>query len=604
MFVSNEDPDVLDNKKWADRKFGLTRVDTPQYLFEGCQSEDEYEQKMVKLADDLLEESQTRWRDIKRRWHAAYMRLELVEVLATKAGVDRSDLPITPQAIEESVALLVEGLPRPEPASRDAEQDQFVGTLAHFFDRELEANNFDLLMGKVIFNQKYSFMGITKLVFEAGKPGPFMEDGRLAIRPVDARYFWPDPLAKGTRFEDSTYWIFAEPEDKAEIVRRFPWKGHLVEAENEYSITRLDKDAELEKVGDYTVGKRQRVLVKECWIRDARLVFQPDYDANGEEIIDDQGDPVGQWLPKYPNGRLLVVANGVLLKDEPNPFWHGQPPYTLFPARIDGEIFSWSDVELLGRIEDKINRLHKDMIRNARVNMNSPWVVDRHAFDSPKKFNLLTQDPGLVLPVAQGARVVRLPPAELPQFIFPLISWLRGIFDDLLGVQAVMRGQLEKGSQLSADAVENLQVSSSSRLRFRARLMENSLKHLGHQLQWMIRQFYPSDLKVTVHDPRSGEEKQLAWSPDMTDPNTIGNYEIQIQTGSALPGSKEGGNALYLKLWNLDLIDRATTLKALRVPNADAIAKEVEKNEAKRALLGTMSRRSKTGSAGRKQGSF
>ena len=349
-------------------------------------------------------------------------------------------------------------------------------------------------------------------------------------------------------------------------------------------------------------------MVKEAWIRDDRQVFIPDLDENGNEIPMEgvtqlQGGKKvqavrGHWAPKYPNGRLVVTAGNVLLWDGENDMPAGVPPYILFPSRQTEQIFSWSDVEILGRIEDKINRLHKDMIRNARVNMNSPWIADRNAFDSPRKFNLLTDEPGLILPVTPGTRIQRLPPSELPQFIFPLLSWLRGIFDDLLGIQAVMRGQLEKGSQLSADAVENLQVSSSSRLRYRARLMENSIKFLGHQLCWFIRVFYPSDLQFQVTDPSTNEKIQLRWTAP---PERLGDFEIEIEIGSGLPGSRENGAPMYLKLWQLGLVPRLVVLQALRIPNAEQVEKMNQEEDERMALLDMVRRRNKTGSAGRKK---
>lgn len=599
-------------EKWEDKYFGRYRMDTPDYIAEGYNDPFEYEQAMVDLVDSLLEESKREWTDHKRRWTRAALRLELYEQLAVKAGVDKTDLPITPQAIEESIALLLEGLSRPQQKARDAQQDEFVAGLNHFMDRELSANNYDLLMGKVMYNQKTMFMGIVKLGFVNGKPGPYTNDGRITMNVVDTRYFHPDPFAKGCRFEDSKYWIFAEPEDTSDVRRRFPGKGHLVKPESEYTLSRLAKDKDASGISDYHIGERQRVYVKECWIRDDRKVFIPELDDNGNEIPMERGDSVkqigqkkvtavrGTWVPKYPNGRLIVTAGNVLLTDLPNDMPAGEPPYILFPSRVSEKIFSWSDVEILGRIEDKINRLHKDMIRNARVNMNSPWVADRNCFDHPRKFNLLTQDPGLVLPITPGTRIQRLPPAELPGFIFPLLSWLRGIFDDLLGVQAVMRGQLEKGSQLSADAVENLQVSSSSRLRYRARLMENSIKHLGHQYGWFIRVYYPSTFSVTITDPRTGEKLPLKWT---TPPDEMGNFEIDIEIGSGLPGSRENGGPLYLKLWQLGLLPRLVVLQALRIPNAEKINGMADEEDLRLAMLGELNKRrtNKNGAAGRKK---
>jgi len=597
-------------REWDAKYFGTYRRDTPDYIYEGLTSEDEYEERTVQLVEDLLMESKNKWKDIKTRWAKAAYRLQMFERLATKAGVDKTDMPMTPQAIEESIALMCEGLSQPQPHSRDAEQDAFVDALAHFFERELAANNYDMLLAQVIYQQKTQFMGILKMIFEEGHPGPYTKDGRITMRSINPQYFHPDPLAKGTRFEDSRYWIFAEPEDTADVRARFPGRGHLVQPENDYTLMRCAKENDVVPIGNFHIGQRQRVLVKECWLRDERKVFVPELDGNGDEIpIDakrvrglsgERGKQAveGHWEKRYPHGRLIVCAGQILLYDGDNPFPHGEPPYTLFPVRISDEIFAWSDVELLGVIEDKINRLHKDMIRNARVNMNAPWIADRNCFDSPRKFNLLVNDPGLVLPITPGSHIERLPPAELPQFIWPLLNWLKGIFDDVLGVQAVMRGQLEKGSQLSAGAIEGLQVSSSSRLRFRARLLENSLKCLGYQLEWMIRTFYPEDLTVQIMDPATQKPIPLKWT---SPPAEMGNFEIGIEVGSGLPGSKEQGGPLYIKLWQLDLIPRITALKALKVPNAEQVAAQMDKDDVRQAQLGIVRRKNKDGAAGRKQ---
>lgn len=573
------------------------RSDSPQYVFEGCDDESEYQGKVVRLVYDQLHESRQKWRDLKKRWHSAVRRLEMMDEAAGKQSVDSTDLPILPQAIEEQVALMVEALPRPEPKARTSEHERIVGALSYFMEQELDANDFTKVMGKAILNQKQMFLGIVKVLFDKDLPGQYGQDGRIVLRTVDSRYFWPDPLAKGDRFEDSRYWIFAEPEDLASIRQRFPQTGHRVRAESEYCLSR-GEDGELDTSGDYTIGKRERALVIECWLRDDRKHFVPDVDEDGNEVLDDKGEAIGQWKKRYPHGRLIIVANNVLLFDGPNPFDHGRPPYALFPARISNQVLSWSDVELLIRIEDKINKLHKEMLKNARVNMNSPWITDNNAFKEPRKFRLLTNEPGLVIPKTPGSEVTRMPPAELPQFIFPLISWLRGVFDDVLGVQAVLRGQLEKGAQLSADAVDKLQVSSTSRIRWKQRLMETGIKDLGHLLAWSIRQFYPSNLEVTVNDPRSGEQKVYHWNEQVQK----ADYSIQIQPGSGLPGAKDSGFQLYLKMWQLNLISRLRTLKALNVPDAESVDAEMKEEEKRLALLGQLGkpRGNKSGSAGRK----
>ncbi|MTW08806.1 hypothetical protein GM524_13140, partial [Streptococcus pneumoniae] len=55
-----------------------------------------------------------------------------------------------------------------------------------------------------------------------------------------------------------------------------------------------------------------------------------------------------------------------------------------------------------------MNILHKDMMRNARANINAPWVVDDMAFDSRDKYDKLSSEEGSIITKAAGTEVSRL----------------------------------------------------------------------------------------------------------------------------------------------------------------------------------------------------
>jgi hypothetical protein len=430
-------------------------------------------------------------------------------------------------------------------------------------------------------------VGFIKQSIDMNQTGPFGQPGRIIFKNVDARHVWPDPYAKSWRWEDMRYLIVAEPMDLSDIRSRYPGPGHLVGPEGDVSTTESSELNYFAPVigDDYVIGERHRATVIECWLKDDRKIWQPMKDPKtGEEYVDDTGKPLGKWVKKYPRGRLIVVSNGELLVDAQNPFRHSQPPYTAIPSRISRKLFGYGDVELIGLIEDKVNQLHKDALRNLRVNMNVPWVIDHNAFDSPDKFHMLTNDPGMVLPVTPGARVERLVPGDLPGSLFSFVDWLKSQFDDLLGVQPVLRGQLEKGSQLSADAVEKLQVSSTSRVRLKSRLLENALKHLGQLLQWNIRQFYPDSMKVEMIDPRSGDKKEIFWNADAAQ----ADYAVGIEAGSALPGSKTSKQDSARQLYKDGVVDREYAIRMMDLPGADALIERMNKREEFLAKLGMM----------------
>lgn len=564
---------------------------TPIWEFEGFDNRIEYEDKFVKLVDSLLTASKRKYEPIKMRWSQNEKRVEMDASGSRPSlvSIGRSDLPMVPQAVEEAVALAVESLPRAMVAPKQSAQEAFAGALNYFMEEEYQANDFDLVVARACWDSKLYSVGFIKQTVDMDETGPLGQPGRIVFSNVDPRHVWADPFAKSWRWADQRYLIVAEPMDLSEIRARYPGPGLEVEPEANYSDLMNDQGEftgfrQGQYVGDdYTIGERHRAMVIECWLKDDRKIWEPKRDPDTDEILrGPDGAPLGRWVKKYPGGRLIVVANGVLLRDQANPFRHKQPPYTVIQSRISRRLFGYGDVELIGLIEDKINQLHKDAIRNLRVNMNSPWVMDHNAFDNPDKFHMLTNEPGMVLPVTPGARIERLMAGDLPVSLFNFVDWMKGQFDDLLGVQPVLRGQLEKGSQLSADAVEKLQVSSTARVRLKSRLLENALKHAGHLLQWNIRQFYPDSMTVESIDPRSGAKNLIYWNADAAQ----ADYSVNVEAGSALPGSKQSKQEAVRQLFKDGICDREYAIRNMDLQGADALIERMNKREEFLARLG------------------
>lgn len=553
----------------------------PAWQQDGFKTYSDYQKHYVDFVEDKVKESQTYWRPVRTRWKEADKRLDDdggTLALGMRGSEAQTDLPMVPQAVEESISVLVETLPRPTASPRQATQDDFVGALNYFMEVELDANDFDLLMARVALDIKRFNLGIVKQTIDRTGRGPFGQPGRIVMTHVDPRNCHFDPHARGFRWGDYRYLVVEQVMDLSDV--KLLWdRGNQVKADATYSRDENSPNIDSPRMMETAfsddierVGKRERVVVKEMWLKDDRRKFKPELDEEGAERKDMNGDVIGQWEPMYPHGRLIIVAGEIVLADMPNPFRHQQPPYSFFPGRVQGKLLGVGDVHILGRIEDKINRLHKSMYANALVNMNSPWIIDRNAFDSPSKFKNITQQPGLVLPVQPGAKAQRLNPAEIPAFIPPFIDWLKDSFDDVLGIREINRGGLAKGAQLSTEAIGALQGAASSRIRLKSRLIENSLKHMGHLLQWNIREYYPSQMVVEMTDPSSQEPKKLYWNDDEAQPD----YAISIEAGSSLPGSKQSMMQLAVTLWREGLIGRRRALGMMDLPGADAISKERE----------------------------
>ena len=559
-------------------------------------SDEDKEEYYVQLVNSLLRDSKRDRQDIRKQWKVADDRLNM-PALSTPTNPAKTDIDTIGQAIEEAIALKVESLPVPQVESRGPHDENFAGMLNQAMEQELTANHFSsTCMAGVVYDQMRFSMGVVQVLWDNSLPGLFgSKPGRNIVKRIDPRYVHLDPHAEGYLRHEGRYLIIEKPMDISDIRAIFPDK--IVEPEGAYSRS-PDDESKSEFTPQSSSGRemrpgyRDRAVLKELWLNSVNMIKRPKKLEDGSLAVDQEGKTVYEVAKKYPNGRLIIIANKTLLFDGPNPYdGHGHYPYVFFPEQITNRLYNEGPISKLIRIEDKKNQLAKDAYRNLRVNLNSPWRVDRHAFDSPKKFNMLTNDPGLVLPTAPGAKVERIPAGDLPPSLFGFMEYLEGVFDKELGVAGIMRGQLEKGSQLSADAVNSLQASSTARIRFKARLLEQSLIHLGHLLQWNIRQFYDTGMAIQVPIPGTDKQQELQWSANAAK----AQYQVLIEAGSGLPGAKESGNNLMRQLYKEGIISRPYCIRGMKLPGAEKLIKEMDDREKELLQLGIKSALKKPG---------
>jgi len=585
-----------------------------------------YEDYWVACVDDWLRQSQTHWRAVKREWAHAVKRFEYVmdrmrEMSeSSKADPSQTNLPFLYQGLIELVALLFDSLPRPSYQSRQAQVDDFAGSLNYFAAWEMDANSFDMLMYDVGLDVQLFNLGVLKFTVDMSETGPFSREGRIDIRRTEPRYIHPDPYAQKMEWKYMNWLIEASPYDLGDIRRMYPDNGHRVNAEASYSTTRADEGesqdtedthvisspANFNKTGPFTVGERKRAVLKECWLRDETLEFKAEEewfdnvlkDDNGDLILDelgqeqfktdlpkrgwmqpkvdeDTGFVMGAWVRKYPHGRYIVTCNGVLLVDIPNPYEHKGPPYVFFRGRPSKQCLSPGDATFLIVVERKLNDLYNRIFKMAQANIERPKILDQGAFDAPKKWRNIEAASDMILQVRPGAMFKTVDPGEIPVFVAPFAQFLKNFFDDLLGVNAVMQGKMTEGAQLSSDALGALQDQAGTRTRMKARFIESGLKDVGFILMWLIRSTYKSNQEVQLVDPSTKEPVTVKWSPDDAGDD---DYVVVIQAGSSLPGAKQGAYQQAMSMYRERIVDAEYVLATAQIPGAERILQRQRKN--------------------------
>lgn len=588
---------------------------------------DHYEKYWIACVDDWLHQSQSHWKRVKREWAIAVKRFEQIqdrmrEMSSAKADPASTNLPFLYQGLVELVALLFDSLPRPSYQSRQAQVDDFAGALNYFANWEMDANQFDMLMYDVGLDVQLFNLGVLKFTVDPSEKGPFAREGRIDIRRTEPRYINPDPYAQKMEWKYMQWLIEASPYDVGELRAMYPEKGHLINPEVGYSVTRADADnnddgedvmdgggvisspANFNKTGPFIIGDRQRAVLKECWLKDDTLEFvatekwfdnilkdqegNPVLGPDGQDIeinpgmgrgwmqpeLEDPDDPdsyvLGNWVKKYPHGRYIVTCNNVLLIDIPNPYAHKEPPYVFFRGRPSKKCLAPGDATFLIVVERKLNDIYSRIFRMAQANIERPKLMDAGAFDSPKKWRNIEAVADMIIQVRQNAQFKVMEAGEIPVFVAPFAQFLKGFFDDLLGINAVMSGKLTEGAQLGAEALGALQDQAGTRTRMKARFIEAGLKECGFILMWLIRSTYESAQKIQIIDPSTQEPKEVTWNPDEAGDD---DYITVIQAGSSLPGAKQGAYQQALTMYREGIVDDEYVLQTAQIPGAPSIIK-------------------------------
>lgn len=550
----------------------------PTWVEDGADSPEEHERMLVALVQDLLQESREKYGPIKLKWKRADKLMELGHILDRAATTDPAEtkLPFLAAAIEEYLASRLDESLVPAFSSRQQSMDQLVAALNYFKEVELEANQFSLLKLRLKLQQIRFRIGFLKLGVDPWRKSVFGHRGKQIISLFDPRNFWPDALADGTSWEENRYMIFVHQMDVTDVAKMYPEKAHCIKGDPRLSI-RTNQDADLtnlenmpgsvqfagREVAGKQVGTRDRCLVVECYLKDSRPRYVPyGYDDMGMPWCNKDGEIILTAQDRYPRGRLIVICGDVLLRDSENPYMHGEPPVVTFKESPYEGWFSYSPLECLDIVDRKIQQLMKGSHKNLLFNMDSPIVIDRKAFSKPDEYDELEQEPGAVWVVNTGGTITRLPPGMLPPDAAQFIDRLGDVFDSTLGITAIDRGNLEQGSQVSSQTVQDLQGASQSRRRLKTELDKIGMEELGKKFASNIRQFYPKQKQVQVKDPTTGADISYAWNAEEFQEEWL----MKIEVASSSPGAKQSAEQQALQLFDKGVVDQQYVLQTMKIP--------------------------------------
>src|SRR3990167_506094 len=487
---------------------------------------------------------------------------------------------------------------------QDYELSQILNVVAA---TDWDQNNWSDDLLEIIYDANIFGTGCSSMEWDGDKD-------KITYQSEDPYTFFPDPFARDVN-KNSQWFLKACPEDIKFVKRKYPklaayLKPDLIDLLNglqrsgaptgaisvPFNSTMLIGNTKHNSLDAY---QKDQILVQYCYINPEYLLDE------FEEIAEVKRDPdtgVETQLfvqkARWPNGRKLVVANGVVLYDDANPYADGLFPYHRYCNYIlPREFWGASEVEQLMGPQRIFNKLYSFALDCLSISGNPLWVVPTSSGVDPE---LLTNRPGLNVEYDGERPPERLAGLDVPQGALNLAQTIMTWMDEVSGSTQMSRGIAPAGVT-AAKALGFLQDSSNTRIRQKSKILDRYIQSVGQQYVNRVFQFYTAPrvfrltgnkaaakyfqegqenqyLKMGIEHHEDGKKSALVMP--LSGDGTVdimrtkrymiaGEFDVSVTTGSSLPFAKQERKDEALALFDRGIYDIEEVLDAVDAPNKE-----------------------------------
>lgn len=519
------------------------------------------------------------------------------------------------QTIQSQIPLQTDVRPRFSFLPQEP-QDRFVADiLDSVADSEFEKFNWIRTVFEVLFDGWIYGTGYASVNYD-----PSLEYGAGAsvFLSEDPHHCYPDPDANEINDTKSEIFFYAKPIATHKLKRKYPDKADKIKPDimdrikkdktetRNFKITYYNSDRDLPE-GTFgnqdqnTTDDVPRTFVIHAFMKPNDVVEEHTQD------VDDNGSPIDKFtLSKaHPNGRHVVIANGMILEDGDLTYEDNLFPFAKYNNYIlPREFYGVSEAEQLSSPQIVFNKILSFSLDSLAMAGNPIWIVDTTSEIDTDNLNNV---PGAVIEKAPGSEVRRESGVGINQTAFQLIDRLENWFNTVAGNSEFSEGGAP-GGVTAASAIEQLIRASKTRIRQKQRNLDTFMKDAGRLYLNRILEFYtaPQIFRMTgqdgeeffrrfrvdnIVDEKGKKQKKVVFSDfnkneknEMTegDEQSViisGNFDLRVKTGSELPFEVADLERKSLALFDRGVIDAEEVLTRIDYPNKEKVLQRLADNQ-------------------------
>lgn len=438
--------------------------------------------------------------------------------------------------------------------------------------------------------------------------------GDMELLPFDPRDVIPIEPVYSDSLQDWRGVILRQKVPVTTLRNRFPSKAHLIQGGTASPFGPKTRDQS--QTGMYSVTSPMWNMVSKGADRlldsgpdgvDLLYIYIKDDSFNTGADCVVMGDPGTNWsynvypigyrMPDghlvneteaklYPRGRLIICTPDVILKDGPNPYWHGLFPVVRFtldplPWSLLGGSMIGDLIPLQNALNEGLRGLEDGMAqwirRGVKADSKSITRTNLDAIDTRKSGMKVLVNPSM----GEGFELLEGP--KFPEWYMSMIEFLKAEMDEISGVRGLQ--QLAQLKQMpSADSMEKYMDALSPLLRIRARSIEVSLGELAEMLKVGFFQYYDTSRRMQILGPDGVSLEDFDYDPGSLVPAQVGqmgpnstrqeragqhhrNFTFSVAPNSFLNVSHTTQKMFVLQLLRSNLMDPWTAWDAFDLAN-------------------------------------
>ena len=411
------------------------------------------------------------------------------------------------------------------------------------------------------------------------------------------------PIRPGHTLQESMGVIYRSPKPLDWFHEKYPVKGIAVPVDRQYSQYQMHSS---QGAGQGVLGKTWQVLspqlkrlfgqsgsqfrdsvipmalYREFWLRDSQKNT-----SDKRVFVGNMAKEWGYWVEPgkklYPRGRLIIMGGPVVLHDGPNPFWHGQFPFSAL--RLNRVPWQWPGVsEFRNQIplQDIMNNILAGILDAVKKAVNPPMLAPDNAISANVKKNLDPNMPGAKIwysPASIAPPFYAQTPV-LPGFVFQTMLYAQQELDSQSGfidLGSVSR----KGIIPAADTLEQMKEGQQTLVRLKVRYIEDFVGDIGQQQIANFFQFYNLGRRVIMLGDKGKTFEDYDYEPGNMVPAGKNaeehwrSFQFLVQPGSLLKSSRIPEQTIKLMMRRMGDFDRKNLFEAM---DMGSLTESVEKN--------------------------